>query len=250
VTIFDDLQAEQDRLDGLVSGLDERQWSAPSAAAGWSIADVLLHLAQSEEAVTASVDEASGSAGGPLPLAGRPAGVSVDEFAALGVQAERADGASVLRRWRAARAAALGRLRAADPAQPLRWVAAPLKPATLATTRLAEHWAHGLDITGPLGLDFPDTPRLRHIAWLAHRTLPYAFAAAGEEPAEVSCTLTAPGSGEVWRFGPPGAASAINGPAGAFCRVAVRRLDAAAAGLEATGPHAAAALRLLRTYAA
>jgi hypothetical protein len=36
-----------------------------------------------------------------------------------------------------------------------------LKPATLATTRLAEHWAHGLDITRPLGIAFPDTARLR-----------------------------------------------------------------------------------------
>ena len=36
-------------------------------------------------------------------------------------------------------------------------MAGPVKPATLATTRLAEHWAHGLDITGPLGIDFPDT---------------------------------------------------------------------------------------------
>lgn len=249
--IFDDLQAEQDRLDGLLAGLDERQWVSPSGAAGWSLADVVLHLAQSEEAVTASVAAAYEQADGPAArMAGRPAGVTTDEFAAQAVQAERADGASVLLRWRTARAASMASLRASDPEQPLRWVAAPLKPATLATTRLAEHWAHGLDITGPLGLDLPDTPRLRHIAWLAHRTLPYAFAQAGEQPAEVSCTLTAPGGNEVWLFGPPGAESAISGPAGAFCRVAAHRLAAEDSGLRATGPHAAAALRLVRTYAA
>ena len=89
-----------------------------------------------------------------------------------------------------------------------------------------------------------------NIAWLAHRTLPYAFAGAGERPAAVSCVLTSPDGDEVWRFGPPGADSAISGPAGVFCRVAVRRLDAADSGLRATGPHAATALRLLRTYAA
>jgi hypothetical protein len=33
--------------------------------------------------------------------------------------------------------------------------------------RLAEHWAHGMDITGPLSLDFPDTGRLRHVARLS-----------------------------------------------------------------------------------
>jgi uncharacterized protein (TIGR03084 family) len=131
----------------------------------------------------------------------------------------------------------------------LQWVTGLVKPDTLATTRLAEHWAHGLDITGPLGIDFPDTGRLRHIAWLAHRTLPYAFSLAGQEAASVRCSLTAPDGVTVWAFGRGDAGSEISGPAGAFCRVAAQRLDPAASGLEATGPHGADALRVLRTYA-
>ncbi len=135
----------------------------------------------------------------------------------------------------------------------MEWVAGPLKPATLATTRLAEHWAHALDITGPLGIDFPDTERLRHVAWLAHRTLPYALRLAGEPPAAVRCELTAPNGSDVWRFGPPHAESAITGPAGDFCRVAAQRLepdDPAGSALRASGPLGATAVRLLRTYAA
>jgi uncharacterized protein (TIGR03084 family) len=124
-----------------------------------------------------------------------------------------------------------------------------LPPTTLATTRLAEHWAHALDITGPLGIGYPDTGRLRHVAWLAVRTLPYAFAVAGQQGGAVRCELTAP-DGQTWRLGPPEAATVITGDAGAFCRVAARRLDPADAGLTATGPDAAAALRLVRTYAA
>jgi uncharacterized protein (TIGR03083 family) len=54
VAVFDDLVAEQDRLDAILAGLNDAEWAAPSAAAGWSVADVVLHLAQSEEAVTAS----------------------------------------------------------------------------------------------------------------------------------------------------------------------------------------------------
>ena len=134
----------------------------------------------------------------------------------------------------------------------MEWVAEPLKPATLGTTRLAEHWAHGLDITGPLGIDFPDTERLRHVAWLAHRTLPYALSLAGEPPAAVRCELTAPNGSDVWRFGAPDAESAITGPACDFCRVAAQRLepdDPAKSALQASGPHGATAVRLLRTYA-
>jgi uncharacterized protein (TIGR03083 family) len=63
--IFDDLQAEQDRLQGILDGLDERQWRAPSAAAGWTVADVVLHLAQSEEAVLASAAGANLRVGWP-----------------------------------------------------------------------------------------------------------------------------------------------------------------------------------------
>ena len=54
----------------------------------------------------------------------------------------------------------------------------------------------------------------------------------------------------MWRFGPPDAESAITGAAGEFCRVAAQRLDPAESGLEASGPHGATALRLVRTYAA
>jgi uncharacterized protein (TIGR03084 family) len=128
------------------------------------------------------------------------------------------------------------------------WVAAALKPRTLGTTRLAEHWAHALDIVGPLGIDYPDTARLRHIAWLGHSTLPYAFGLIGEPAHPVHCELSAP-DGALWTFGPPDAGSRITGPAGAFCRVGARRLAAEESGLETRGPHAAAALRVLRNYA-
>ena len=62
------------------------------------------------------------------------------------------------------------------------------------------------------------------------------------------CELTAPEGSDVWRFGPPDARSSITGPAGDFCRVAVRRLDLAQSALKVRGPHGDTALRALRTY--
>jgi uncharacterized protein (TIGR03084 family) len=243
VAIFDDLEAEQDRLQDILAGLDDAQWLAPSGAAGWSVADVVLHLAQSEESVVAS---AAGNSPGSRP----DPGMNVDQVMEYLVSSQRAAPDVVFARWRTARLGALEALRAADPQQPLPWVDAPLKPATMATTRLAEHWAHGLDITGPLDIDFPDTERLRHVAWLAHRSLPYAFMVAGEQPRDVYCELTAPDGAESWPLGPADAESAIMGSAGAFCRVAAQRTAAGESGLEVRGPHAALALTLLRTYAA
>jgi uncharacterized protein (TIGR03084 family) len=240
--VIDDYARESARLEDILARLTAEQWLAESGAGGWSVADVVLHLAQCEEAVVAT-------AGGSGPREAAGAAGTVDDWAARLVDAERAAAAQVFARWQRARDAAVAALRAADPRQTLEWVTGLVKPATLATTRLAEHWAHGLDITGPLGIDFPDTSRLRHVAWLAHRTLPYAFSLAGQQPAAVRCSLTAPDGVTVWTFGPQDAAARISGPAGDFCRVAAQRLDPAASSLEAAGVRGADALRVLRTYA-
>jgi uncharacterized protein (TIGR03084 family) len=242
VDTIDDLEAEQERLEALLEPLTDEQWAAPSAAAGWSVADVVLHLAQTEEAVAASI--ANADRADLWERGERLLDSAVDDA----VRAERASGAEVFQRWRTARRQSVAALRSADPEQRVPWAATPLKPRVLATTRLAEHWAHGLDITGPLGLPFPDTDRLRHVAWLGHRTLPYAFAVAGSEPYDVQCELTGPG-GDVWRLGPQSADSIIRGPAGEFCRVGARRLPPEQTSLVTKGPHAMDALRVLRNYA-
>jgi uncharacterized protein (TIGR03084 family) len=244
--VFDDLAAEEERLEAILSDLTPEQWLTESAAAGWTIADTVLHLAQSEEAVVASV--ATGTTGMPdVVLDGASDGI--DDIMERLVQAQRDKPDVVFERWRTARRAALDALRGADPDVPLGWVATRIKPRTLATTRLAEHWAHALDVAGPLGVPYPDTARLRNIAWLGHSTLPYAFAVAGEEPAPVRAELTGP-DGDVWVFGPDDAPSAISGSAGAFCRVGAQRLAPADSGLTTTGPAGARALALLRNFAA
>jgi uncharacterized protein (TIGR03084 family) len=243
VEVIDDLEKEQEALDAVLGGLSDQAWSSPSAAAGWSVTDVVLHLAQTEEAVVMSV---SGRA--DLGM-WRRFGSTVDGAMAAMVEAERAPSEVVFARWRAARRDAVRALREADPGTPVPWVAGVMKPRTLATTRLAEHWAHALDITEPLGIAYPDTARLRHIAWLGHSTLPYAFRIAGLDPVPVHCVLTAP-DGATWEFGDPAAGAVIRGPAAAFCRVGARRLDPAASGLQADGAPAEAALRVLRNYAA
>jgi uncharacterized protein (TIGR03084 family) len=242
VDTIDDLAAEQERLEAILDLLTAAQWASPSAAPGWSIADVVLHLAQTEEAVALSVVNAR------RPDLWERGDQALDDAVDDAVRGERASGDAVLQRWKAARRQALAALRDADPRQRVPWAAVPLRPPVLATTRLAEHWAHGLDITAPLGVPFPDTDRLRHVAWLGHRTLPYAFQLAGLPAYDVYCELTGR-DGKTWRFGPTDADSVVRGPAGEFCRVGARRLTPDQTRLVAEGPHAADALRILRNYA-
>jgi uncharacterized protein (TIGR03084 family) len=239
--VLADLVDEYDRLETILSSLSTEQWTTPSGAPGWSIGDVVLHLALTEEAVIDTLTRPDSG----WTERDRPLDAVVDDE----VRDAGLSGPAAFERWRAARRASVVALAHADPSTTVRWAAAPLRPRTLATTRLAEHWAHGLDITEPLDIEFPDTDRLKHIAWLGHATLPYAMRIAGLQPQPIFCALTGPG-GTNWTFGPPDAASSITGEAGVFCRVGARRVPAARSGLITRGPHAADALRVLRNYAA
>lgn len=247
--IFADLEAELDGLEGILDGLTPEQWDTESGAPGWTVCDVVLHLAQTNEAVVSSVTVGAAGVGSNSNANWRQGSENLDQAVERQVQSERAPADVVFERWRASQRASVAALRGAEPDVKLAWAAWPLKPATLATTRIAEHWAHALDITGPLDIPFLDTDRLRHIAWLGHSTLPYAFSFEGQEFHPLRVELTAPDGETVWRFGPPEADSTVTGTAGAFCRVGARRLAPADSGLVATGPHAAAALGVLRNYA-
>ncbi|HVE99118.1 MAG TPA: maleylpyruvate isomerase family mycothiol-dependent enzyme [Mycobacteriales bacterium] len=243
--IYADLEAEQDALRGLVEGLPAIGWSAASGAGGWSVSDVVLHLAQTEEFVVTAVR--AGNVRVDLSVVVD----TLDGVMAQLVERERGrSGAEVLARWDAARREALTCLREADQSNAVQWVASPLRPATLATTRLAEHWAHGLDIAAGLGAPYPDTARLRHVAWLAHRSIPYAYGIAGAAaPPAVRFELAGP-AGEVWQIGPADAECVVTGSAGELCRIGARRLDPTESGVRVTGPGGERLLELLRNYAA
>ena len=109
----------------------------------------------------------------------------------------------------------------------------------MATARLMETWAHGLDVADALGVTRPATERPRSIAHLGVRTRDYAFfvnnLAAPAEPFLVE--LRGPG-GDTWSWGPPDAAQRVTGSAEDFCYLATQRRP-----LEHAGPHRARSRR-------
>ncbi|MGD0380678.1 MAG: maleylpyruvate isomerase family mycothiol-dependent enzyme [Acidimicrobiales bacterium] len=244
------LAGQQAELSGLLDGLADDGWRAPTRCVGWNVADVVLHLAQTDEMAIAS-------ATGRYPqhmaeVAGQIRPVdSVDAGAALMVERERGIATTELRsRWSTGAARLTETLDAMDLSTRVVWVAGDLSARTLATTRLAETWIHTGDVAGALGVTLAPTDRLRLIARLAWRTVPYAFAAAGRTmTGPVAFQLSSP-SGEAWDFLPDDPAlTTIRGRAEDLCAVAARRVPAVATSLTGEGPDADGVLALVRTYA-
>jgi uncharacterized protein (TIGR03084 family) len=244
------LAGQQAELSAILSELDEPDWQRPSRCEGWTVADVVLHLAQTDELAAASAGGRYAEALGELAGGLGPAG-NVDDGAALMVARERGQPPpAVLGRWRDGADTLVRLLGACDPRRRLRWVAGELAARTLATTRLAETWIHTGDVAAAFDEPLPPTDRLWHIARLAWRTLPYAFARSGRALAgPVSFELRGPG-GDEWDFVPESPpATTIRGDAVELCLVAARRADPLDTGLRSQGPDAGAVLELVRTYA-
>jgi uncharacterized protein (TIGR03084 family) len=249
-TIVTALAAQHAELAALLAPLDEADWQRPTPCEGWTVADVVLHLAQTDELAQASArghmsDALETLAGGAGPAA------SVDDGAAAMVARDRGAGGSAVRdRWQTSADELRALFAVSDPHGRLVWVAGELSARTLATTRLAETWIHTGDVAAALGTDVPPTDRLWHIARLAWRTLPYAFARAGRQlTGPVAFELRGP-RGDEWTFVPDTEPlTVISGDALELCLVAGRRMAPSDTRLRGTGPDATATLELVRTYA-
>ena len=239
-------------LEDILDSLTPDQWGIPSSCAGWTVSDVVLHLAQTDDLARASLDGSFGEAlahYAPAPRDG-PAG-DVEDFAEAVVASERgADGPAVFERWRAGASALREQFAATDPSMRVPWVAGQLAARTLATTRLAECWIHTGDIADPLGIVRVPGERIQLIARLAWRTVPYAFARAGRKlSGPVAFELTGP-TGDRWDFVPDAEPlTTIRGDADDLCAVAARRIGPEGTSLTGEGPDVEAVLELVRTFA-
>jgi uncharacterized protein (TIGR03084 family) len=214
------------------------------------VSDVVLHLALTNEMAVAS---ARGTFDAKLEelVQGLPQAQTIDDGAGLMLERERGEPAEVVHaRWRMSVDALQHALTDCDPSSQVPWVAGHLSARTLTTTRLAETWIHSGDVAAALEVELPPTDRLWHICRLAWRTLPYAFARAGQEmTGPVAFELTGPG-GDPWTFTPDEEPlTVVHGPAADLCAVAGQRRRAADTDLTAAGPDAAQVLRLVRTFA-
>ena len=241
------LRNEHADLDALLAGLERSEWDRSTPADGWAVRDQISHLAYfDEQAVRSIVDphrfEAHRAWGAAAPEA----------LVTEGFERGRAMTSDTLIRWlRDGQAALVNELESVDRSRRLAWYGPAMSPASFATARLMEVWAHTQDIVD--GLSRPRTSRtatLRHVAELAVRTLPHSFRTRGEPVPDtaVRVEVTAP-DGVVWTWGDAAARDRVVGDAEDLCLVATKRRHVLDTKLRVTGPGATRWMQIAQTFA-
>ena len=240
-----DLRAESDELDELVADLPAERWATATPVPGWTIAHQIAHLLWTDRVALIAVTDEAGFTAVLGAAAADPSGF-VDEGEQLAVTPPGA----LLADWRGTRVRLHDELLAVADGRKLPWFGPPMSAASMATARLMETWAHGLDVADTLGVKRPATARLRSIAHIGVRTRDFAFAINGLAPPVEAfrVELRAP-DGSTWTWGSDDAAQRVAGSAEDFCVLVTQRRPRAALDVTAEGADAQRWLTIAQAFA-
>jgi uncharacterized protein (TIGR03084 family) len=242
----EDLAAESADLCALLDGIPRDQWLLPTPAAGWTIADQVGHLAYFDGTTSQSLIDPDGFRSAAAKLTG-----AGDDFPDRVAAGHRHLGATELLDWfHRSRVALLHDYANVDPSTRLPWYGPDMGVASSITARLMETWAHGQDIADTVHVRREPTDRLRHVADIGIRALPYSFhvnhQAVPTEPIHVE--LTGP-HGDTWHWGAADAPDRVTGTALDFCLVVTQRRHVADTDLAVSGATAAAWIAVAQAFA-
>ncbi len=244
--VIDDLRTESEALDAFVAGLSPEQWGLATPAPGWTIAHQIGHLWWTDQVALLSVtDEPAFDA--LVADAQETVATFVDDAAN---DAAALPPAELLANWRRTRADLHAALGSVPDGRKLHWFGPPMSGASMATARLMETWAHGVDVADTLGVAVVASPRLKSIAHLGVRTRDFAYLVNGRTPPSepFRVELRTPDGG-VWEWGPAAAAQRVTGSALDFCYLVTQRRPRADLDLVADGPDAQEWLTIAQAFA-
>ncbi|BBW99497.1 TIGR03084 family protein [Mycolicibacterium moriokaense] len=241
-----DLRAESDELDALVADLPAERWAEQTPSPGWTIAHQIAHLLWTDRVALTAVTDESAFAALLEEAAKDPNGfvdAGAEELAAL-------PPAELLADWRSTRNRLHDELLTVADGRKLPWFGPPMSAASMATARLMETWAHGLDVADALGVERPATSRLRSIAHIGVRTRDFAFNVNGlAPPADPFLVQLRAPDGSTWSWGPEDAAQRVTGSALDFCMLVTQRRPLSKLDVTAIGEDAERWLGIAQAFA-
>jgi uncharacterized protein (TIGR03084 family) len=241
--LLDDLRAEHEDLQALVARVD---LDLPTPAEGWDVRETVCHLAAFDQQGTKAATTPQLFVAGLDAVAADPDGfMDVLQAPRRGMGRDE-----LLDDWRTGFEQMVRAFGELEPGTKVPWYGPPMSPASFATARLMEYWAHGQDVADAAGVRRAPTARLRHICHLGVRTRGFSYAVRGRTAPDVGVhvALEAPGGG-TWSYGDPAAPEQVTGTAEDFCLVVTQRRHRADTGLVATGAAADEWLDLAQCFA-
>jgi uncharacterized protein (TIGR03084 family) len=241
-----DLRAESDDLDAIVADLPADRWDDATPAPGWTIAHQIAHLLWTDRVALTAVTDEAGFAAVLAEAAKDPTGfvdAGAEELALLPPERLLVD-------WRRTRTSLHDELLTVADGRKLPWFGPPMSAPSMATARLMETWAHGLDVADALGVKRPATARLRSIAYIGVRTRDFAFTVHGLNPPvePFHVELRAP-DGSTWSWGPDDAVQRVTGSAEDFCMLVTQRRPRSTLDVNTVGDDAAKWLTIAQAFA-
>ncbi len=240
--LISDLRAETAALEGLLAS---GSWDTATPADGWTVRDQITHLAWFDDAAVraATAPEDFRAEVQRMIADGLDTDLLVEERRSM-------PGEEVLAWFGSARGRLIDVLAALDPKARVPWYGPDMGVVSFTTARLMETWAHGQDVADGLGARLEPSDRLRHIAQIGVRALPWSFAVHGRPVPEapVRVELALPG-GRPWTVGPEDAADVVRGDALDFCLVVTQRRHPADVDLKVSGPVAGEWMEIAQAFA-
>ncbi|MGE3076320.1 MAG: TIGR03084 family metal-binding protein [Dehalococcoidia bacterium] len=243
--VVEDLAEEQRALERVLERMKPEDFEIRTHAPGWAARDQVAHLAHFDEAATLAIVD-------PESFATYFRQPQNTEEAYL-ARARQLSDAALLEHWRKNAAALRDAAAGLDPSRRVPWAGPAMSGVSFLTARLMETWSHGLDVVDVVdvvGIDRPDTDRLRHVAFLGVRARPYSYSNRGMEPTRtpIRVSLEAP-SGARWELGDDTDENVVRGTASDFCQVVTRRRHIADSELEVVGPVAEEWMGIAQAFA-
>lgn len=241
-----DLAGESQQLDQWVAGLPVAEWSTVTTPEGWTVTHQIAHLHWTDSASTMAIRDPEAFGRALMEAASDPTGyvdAQTEELALIPAD-------DLLTLWREGRAELDAALRSVPDGEKIPWFGPPMSPASMATARIMETWAHGLDIADAVGIAVRPTSRDRHVCHIGVRARGYAYLVRGERDpgVDIRVELTGP-DGELWTWGPDDAPERVTGSGHDFALLATRRRHLDDTDVRAEGEHAAHWLGIVQAFA-
>ena len=216
LAIVEDLRAEGASLDQVLRNLMPNDFDVETQSPGWKVRDQVRHLTFFDRAGVQAlanpltftrdrIKERGDKGSGSLSASGVP----YSQLISVSRQANEE---------------LLAALVGVEGNARIEWFGPPMSALTFATSRLMEKWAHGWDIREALGIEAPQTRRLRHVAHLGVLTRMWSFVNRGIEAPVDDVFVRLDGPNEsTWEWGEPESENRVLGSALDFSLVVTQR---------------------------